>query len=341
MDKSTGRYYVYIIQCKDGTLYTGYTNDLAHRLKMHNSGQGAKYTRGRGPVKLLYQKAFKSSSQALKTEWKIKRLSRKDKLALLDQAWKGSAVQKGHREKTDKNLTRDWFNRWSNEYDQSLGRIGFHRGLLDLVVRQARVRDGDRVLDIGCGTGLLSLKILRAADCSVTGVDISEEMMSLFKDKIGKLGLSARVSLQQMDAAALKFADNSFDLVVSSVTLHHLKDKIPAFRNIHRILKPGGRFVIGEIDMDTSGKHTDSNRLKRILKALEQEWIPALSDAGIETFVKMFDNGKKHILNQGEYCASLEQWAGYCHTAGFGKTIIKKVPGYKIFGIVVARANKK
>ena len=83
MAKTSGPYYVYIIQCKDGTLYTGYTNDLAHRLKMHNSGQGAKYTRGRGPVKLVYKRRFKSYNQVLKAEWKIKKLSRKEKLAML------------------------------------------------------------------------------------------------------------------------------------------------------------------------------------------------------------------------------------------------------------------
>ena len=69
--------------------------------------------------------------------------------------------------KTGKKVTRDWFRNWSNEYDRTLGRLGFHRDLLDMVVKNSGVKHSDKVLDIGCGTGLLSLKFLKAADCSL------------------------------------------------------------------------------------------------------------------------------------------------------------------------------
>lgn len=239
--------------------------------------------------------------------------------------------------KKDKAVTRRWFDCWSNEYDRTLGRISFHRGLLDLVVRNAGVKDGDRVLDIGCGTGLLSLKLLQRRECFVTGIDYSREMAAIFEGKIRALGLQQKASVLIMDADGLRFAKSSFDVVVSSVALHHLKDKVPVLKAVARILKPGGTFVIGEIDMDTTGSHRDPERLRRILRVLEQEWIPALKDAGVETFVKMFDNGKKHILNEGEYCVSLQQWAALCRKAGFRIIAVKRVPRYEAFGIVVAR----
>ena len=94
-------------------------------------------------------------------------------------------------------------------------------------------------------------------------------MLSLFKSKIKKLELHDKVSVARMDAAALKFKDNTFDRAVSTVTLHHLKNKLPALKKVFRILKPGGILVIGEIDMDTTGKHTDTKRLVRILAVLE------------------------------------------------------------------------
>ncbi len=72
-----------MVRCQDGTLYTGYTNDLEHRLKRHNAGLGAKYTRGRGPVKLVYKRRCRSYALALKAEWAIKSLSRKEKKALI------------------------------------------------------------------------------------------------------------------------------------------------------------------------------------------------------------------------------------------------------------------
>ena len=80
--------YTYILECADGTLYTGWTTDLAERVKAHNSGKGAKYTRGRTPVKLCYFEAFESKRAALRREWQIKRLTRGEKRALIDKAGK-------------------------------------------------------------------------------------------------------------------------------------------------------------------------------------------------------------------------------------------------------------
>ena len=75
--------YTYILKCGDGTLYTGWTNDLERRIKCHNAGKGAKYTKSRLPVELAYYKSFVTKEEAMRREWEIKRLSRNDKLKLL------------------------------------------------------------------------------------------------------------------------------------------------------------------------------------------------------------------------------------------------------------------
>ena len=77
--------YVYILACADGTLYTGWTNDLAKRVADHNEpGRGAKYTRSRMPCRLVYYEVFDDKESAMKREWEIKhRLSRKQKEALI------------------------------------------------------------------------------------------------------------------------------------------------------------------------------------------------------------------------------------------------------------------
>ena len=75
--------YTYILRCADGTLYCGWTNDLEKRLKAHNSGKGAKYTRSRLPVTLVYYEEFETSTEAQKREYQIKRLTRKQKLMLI------------------------------------------------------------------------------------------------------------------------------------------------------------------------------------------------------------------------------------------------------------------
>ncbi len=79
-------YFAYILLCADGTLYTGYTSDTARREAMHNSGRGAKYTRSRLPVKLVYREELPSRSEAMKREAAIKKLTREQKLELIGAA---------------------------------------------------------------------------------------------------------------------------------------------------------------------------------------------------------------------------------------------------------------
>ena len=84
-------YLVYILRCGDGTLYTGCTNDLPRRLQAHQSGRGAKYTRSRLPVELVYQEEAPDQSAALRREAAIKRLDRRRKLALIAAFRPGTA----------------------------------------------------------------------------------------------------------------------------------------------------------------------------------------------------------------------------------------------------------
>lgn len=78
-------FYIYILKCSDDTLYTGYTVNIENRLNTHNAGLGAKYTRGRLPVTLMYHEEFDNRSDALKREYEIKQLSRSEKLSLINQ----------------------------------------------------------------------------------------------------------------------------------------------------------------------------------------------------------------------------------------------------------------
>ena len=75
--------YVYLLRCADDTLYCGWTTDLEHRVRVHNSGRGAKYTRSRLPVRLVYFEEFEDRKDALSREWHLKRLPREEKLLLI------------------------------------------------------------------------------------------------------------------------------------------------------------------------------------------------------------------------------------------------------------------
>ena len=80
-------WYLYIVECRDGSLYTGITTDIIRRIKQHNSGKGAKYTRSRNPVKLVFKESHKNRSSASKSEFRIKQLSRREKLTLINEGY--------------------------------------------------------------------------------------------------------------------------------------------------------------------------------------------------------------------------------------------------------------
>ncbi len=76
-------YFTYILQCADESFYTGFTNDLNRRVKVHNAGKGAKYTKSRLPVRLVYFEEYETEHEARSREWHIKKLTRQEKTALI------------------------------------------------------------------------------------------------------------------------------------------------------------------------------------------------------------------------------------------------------------------
>lgn len=84
-------HYTYMLRCKDNTYYTGYTNNLLKRLEAHNQGKGARYTKGRGPVELVYLEEYNDKTTAMRREWEIKQMARSEKEAMVS-GWKNAAI---------------------------------------------------------------------------------------------------------------------------------------------------------------------------------------------------------------------------------------------------------
>ncbi|MGG1399625.1 GIY-YIG nuclease family protein [Bacillus salipaludis] len=85
-------HFFYVLTCGDGSFYGGYTNNLDRRLKLHNDGKGAKYTRGRGPLSLTFFKTYDNKTDALRAEYQFKQLTRKKKLEFLTRETGGNDV---------------------------------------------------------------------------------------------------------------------------------------------------------------------------------------------------------------------------------------------------------
>ena len=107
------------------------------------------------------------------------------------------------------------------------------------------------MVDVGCGPGYLVADIARAfPHLHIIGVDIAEEMMQLATHNLSSLGFAERVSFRQGDVQELPFEDNAVDFVVSTLSLHHWPDPKQALEEIHRVLRPGGQFLIFDLRRD-------------------------------------------------------------------------------------------
>jgi ubiquinone/menaquinone biosynthesis C-methylase UbiE len=108
------------------------------------------------------------------------------------------------------------------------------------------------IADIGCGPGYLIAKLARSfPDVSLVGVDISEEMVQKATQNLSALGFSDRVSFRKGDIEALPFDTNLLDFAISTLSLHHWSDPRQALKEINRVLKPGGQFLIFDVRRDS------------------------------------------------------------------------------------------
>jgi phosphatidylethanolamine/phosphatidyl-N-methylethanolamine N-methyltransferase len=124
-------------------------------------------------------------------------------------------------------------------YDVMFGPI-LHPGRLR-AVRRMNIQRGDRVLEVGVGTGINCA--LYPRDCRVTGIDLSQSMLERARQRVSRKGLS-HVRLMEMDAAHLKFADNSFDIVYAPYLVNCVSDPVSVVNEMKRVCKPGGKIVI-------------------------------------------------------------------------------------------------
>jgi len=132
---------------------------------------------------------------------------------------------------------------WTDDGDDASMEVATNR-LTDLVIEKLNVQSGQRLLDVGCGNAAPAVRMVRARDVEVVGIDIGAYQLQLAKQRVLDEGLDGRISVQYADVNDLPFDDESFDQAWSAECLIHVPDWTEALRNIARVLRPGGRLVV-------------------------------------------------------------------------------------------------
>jgi ubiquinone/menaquinone biosynthesis C-methylase UbiE len=190
------------------------------------------------------------------------------------------------------------FNKVAAKWDEEPKRVKLAGDVARAIEEEVRLTAEMDVLDFGCGTGLLALN-LQPHMHSVTGVDSSEGMLDVLKDKIEALELT-NVKARHLDIDKGDLLEGSFNLITSSMTLHHVKDTAPLLRQFYRILAPDGHLCIADLDLDDGQFHEDSTGVfhngferKELRQAFEAAGFTDIMDRTAASMVKPVAGGGK------------------------------------------------
>lgn len=145
------------------------------------------------------------------------------------------------------------FNEAASSWDEEPRRVRLASEVAECVKKEVAVTGEMTVLDYGCGTGLVTL-CLQPLVRSITGADLSDGMLEIFRGKIEARGLT-NVKAVLLDPDRETFPAESFDLVVSSMTLHHVEDAARLLADFYRVLHPGGQLAVADLDAEDGSFH--------------------------------------------------------------------------------------
>lgn len=148
------------------------------------------------------------------------------------------------------------FNAGAAKWDENPGRVKLSGEVAEAIIRAVAPNLSMKVADFGCGTGLVSLR-LQPMVASITGIDSSPGMLAVLKEKIAE-GKLANIDTQLVDVEKGETLTGKYDLITSSMTLHHIREPLALLRQLHAALLPGGILALADLDPDGGLFHDDN-----------------------------------------------------------------------------------
>ena len=226
------------------------------------------------------------------------------------------------------------FKAWAVTYDKTVSKelerfAGItHQGLLDRLLQLAQPKDGDSVLDVGTGTGWLAIRCaLKMEEGQIIGVDITPEMLAQAALNAEKVGVRERVQFALASAMNLPYPDNQFDVMLSSIALHHTTVS-QSLDEMVRVLKPGGRIAIADMGAPPAWRSAPISWLMLLLLWAYKLTGSPKARADAEAF-------------QQTYTA--EEWRSLLAAKGLKRAQITAIlrPGQRIYPCVILASGEK
>lgn len=225
----------------------------------------------------------------------------------------------------------DFFDSWAKSYETHLPLFPGYQGLVKLIVDEVLGginTETPNVLDIGVGTGIIPYIInSRKPYAHFFGVDNSAEMLQRIDTSRFK-----KIDLFNQDMGALDFEENYFDAAYSNFSIHHKEDKQRVLSGIRRILKPGSKFVLGEVVLDVNPISGDF--LASVIKRWGYTSLHALKYSGPKAAALELEIMRRVYQRDGEYLETVDSWKNIVHESGFNlarHTVVDKKLGYHVF----------
>ncbi|MBU0975083.1 MAG: class I SAM-dependent methyltransferase [Candidatus Micrarchaeota archaeon] len=202
------------------------------------------------------------------------------------------------------------YEKWANVYDENL-KIPSYQELINNVISEVDPKDNERILDVGIGTGIISLEILHKADCNLIGIDISPDMVQSLLKKCKTLGKT--IDVQIGSVLNLDSKVDNLDKIVASLALHHLSgtEKYEALQMLYNRLNNNGKIIIAELDVKDENS---VDRLKKLIEIKSFSAIEAYGYAGsklaefeLEMLLKIFKKDGEYPIGKNVWCDLLNK----------------------------------